>query len=228
MKNVTKEQFEQFRTRATWFPLSMNFPTVQEKVEFYGAEIGDGVTIVQFWNTDFCTASFHIKDVEIVKYGDKYTIAPVGVEGVIEPVLEQRSIEPIEESSEADLMNARLAAIAAADADDTFRINTPVETIKNDEPTSILDEVKKEANRESILDEPKPVAAPIVKKGREKQHDQQPKQMPKVVPIEKPTTFMPSSTFVRKEQPQRPTQAERRVTRPTPPPAKPDIDFGDW
>lgn len=221
MKNVTPEQFEVFKNKATWYPLTLNFPSMAEKIGFYGAEIGDGVSIVQFWNTDFCTASFHIKGVEIVRCGDKYTIAPVG-EGLavdpMEPVMETAS-EPIEKSSEDDLMAARFAAIAAADADDTFRISTPVEAIENDEPTSILDEVKKDANRASIFDEPKPAAAPIIAKGREKQASEAPKPVTRKVvkpPVEQPQ---------RPPKPQQQPQQQRRVSQPAP---KPKVDFGDW
>ena len=210
MKNVTPEQFEVFKNKATWYPLTLNFPSMAEKIGFYGAEIGDGVSIVQFWNTDFCTA---------VRCGDKYTIAPVGsAVDSMEPVMETAS-EPIEKSSEDDLMAARFAAIAAADADDTFRISTPVEAIENDEPTSILDEVKKDANRASIFDEPKPAAAPIIAKGREKQASEAPKPVTRKVvkpPVEQPQ---------RPPKPQQQPQQQRRVSQPAP---KPKVDFGDW
>ena len=223
MKNVTPEQFEAYKTKATWYPLTLNFPNVAEKIGFYGAEIGDGVSIVQFWNSDFCTASFHIKDVEIVKCGDVYTIAPIGAEGltidpVQVPVMETvASPEPIEKSSTDDLMAARFAAIEAADADDTFRIRTPVDP-PEEEPTSILDEVKKEANKASIFDEPKPTAAPIVTKGRDKQPVESPKPMTRKVvqPVEQP------------QRPPKQQQTERRVSRPAQPAPKPNIDFGDW
>ncbi len=223
MKNVTPEQFEVFKTKATWYPLTLNFPSMAEKIGFYGAEIGDGVSIVQFWNTDFCTASFHIKGVEIVRCGDKYTIASVG-EGLavdpMEPVMETvAASEPIEKSSEDDLMAARFAAIAAADADDTFRINTPVAAIENDEPTSILDEVKKDANRSSIFDEPKPAAAPIITKGREKPASEAPKLVTRKVV--KPPVDQPQ----RPPKPQQQPQQQRRVSQPAP---KPKMDFGDW
>ena len=235
MIKVSKDQFDKYVKKVTWYPLTMSFPTMKEKTDFYGAEIGDDVMVVQYWNNDFCTSSFQIKDAQIVFCDGKYTVAAKIIDVNLPEIHIDKDndvnhdpnyvydemgtpvMENIEPPKDEDIMSARLAAIDASDADDTFRISTPVQQV--DEKPTILEEIKSvTANKASILDDDKP--APVVTRGREKTTAEPPKPVTKKVVVNRPPKQDPKPTYKQTQ--------ERKVNRPATPPPKPKFDFGDW
>lgn len=188
MKQVSKDVFEGFRELYKFLPLNFAIP-VDGATKFYGCEIGDKVLIINIFNGDISTSSMVLDNHEIITAGDgKFIVAPRGIK--VSNATEKLTKDISDEEFEKELDNfpkktqtleeAKLAAIAAADSDNSIQLkfNGNVDE-QQDDGNEDDDDVSKYID--SLINGKTPKAAqqpPIITKGEKK-------AVPK--PVVKPT-----------------------------------------
>ena len=177
MKQVSKDVFEGFRELYKFLPLNFAIP-VDGATKFYGCEIGDKVLIINIFNGDISTSSMVLDNHEIITTGDgKFIVAPRGIK--VSNATEKLTKDISDEEFEKELDNfpkktqtleeAKLAAIAAADSDNSIQLkfNGNVDE-QQDDGNEDDDDVSKYIDSLINGKTPKAAQPPIITKGEKK------------------------------------------------------------
>jgi len=172
MKQVSNEVFEGFRELYKFVPLDFKLP-IESGVKFYGYEFGDSVLLITVYNGDISTSAMELKNHQILTSGGKFIVAPRGAQVTGKEKL-TKDITDEEFEKELDkfpkktptLEEARMAAIAAADNDNSIQLqyNGNVDE-QQDDGNDDDDDVSKYIDSLIKGKQPKAAPKPIITKG---------------------------------------------------------------